>query len=174
MGSTTWLEAQAFLIKIKDEMLARALDTLDMEVKAGRAAINGRLVTAVEQNDSETKMFVLDNIVGNADAIIHRHSQSIEELESSGSLDSKTVERIEELKRFLLAVGKMKMLYDYSVELGSWASELQADTPGDNIESMLLQGITDYRKEILEFVRKNPGDAFDDMEIGIIMSILGG
>ncbi len=174
MGGTTWLEAQAFLIKIKDEMLARALDTLDIEVKAGRAAINGRLVTAVEQNDSETKMFVLDNIVDNADAIIRRHSQSIEELEGSGSVDSRTVERIEELKRFLLAVGKMKMLYDYSIELGSWASELQADTPGNDIEDMLLHGITSYRKEILGFVRKNPGDAFDDTEMGLIAHVLGG
>jgi hypothetical protein len=174
MGGTAWLEAQAFLIKIKDEMLARALDTLDAEIKAGRAAINGRLVTAVEQNDSETRMFVLDNIVDNADAIIRRHSQSIEELEGSGSLDAATVERIEELKRFLLAVGKMKMLYDYSVELGGWASEVSADTPGSSIVGILSYGITDYRKEMLDFMRKNPGDALDDAEMGMIASILSG
>lgn len=173
MGGTAWLEAQAFLVKMKDDMLARALDALEVEVRAGRAAINGRLVTAVEQNDSETKMFVLENIVDNADAIIRRHSQSIEELEGSGSLDGKTVERMDELKKFLLAVGKMKMLYDYSVELGNWASEIRADTPGNGVEGMLSQGITDYRKEILDFVRKNPGDAFDGAEIGVMAAIIG-
>ena len=173
MNDTLWLEAQAFLIKAKDEMLARALDTLDKEIKEGRAAVNGRLVTAVEQNDSETRMFVLENIVENSDSIISRHSANINSLEMDGTAaDSTTVQRIEELKKFLLAVGKMRMLYDYSKELDDWASDMRPDTVGKDEASMLASSLNDYRAEILAFIAKNPEDAFGREDLDIISRAL--
>ncbi|MEM3841381.1 MAG: hypothetical protein QXN59_01655 [Candidatus Micrarchaeaceae archaeon] len=172
MPKTLWLETQALLVKAKDEMLARALETLDAEIKAGRAAINGRLVTAVEQNDSETKMFVLENIIDNADNIISTHYNSISAIEAEGGADSKTVQRIEELKKFLLAIGKMRILYDYSTELGAWASEIGADTSGNSEAEMLAAGLNDYRAEIFNFILKNPGEAFNDIELQTMSSSL--
>ncbi len=121
-----WLLCQDILIRGKEELVSEAIETLDGEMKGKRMDIIGDLVTASEETGGiERKLFIINNIMEHERDIWEKYNASIDALETRPeSMSPKTVERIEELKKFLLAITQISMLMKYSRVLDQWFEDI--------------------------------------------------
>ncbi|MEM0201840.1 MAG: hypothetical protein QXR73_01535 [Candidatus Micrarchaeaceae archaeon] len=152
-----WLYCQDILLSIKEELIAEALDTLDQEIKEKRIDIKGSMVTAQEgSEDIEKKMFVIDNLRHRADEIRDRYKSYMSISESDkAKLEPDFVERLESMRKFLLAVTQVSMLMDYSDIFNEWANDMDHSPKMQSPVDMLASTIgEDGRYDALEFASK--------------------
>lgn len=125
-GLPAWMLCSDLLIKAKNELANEAILSLEREMKAGRIDVKGSVITQPDQQqEGENMLFVINNLVGERDGIHERYDQYIRDLEHDPSkFDGKTAERIESLKKFVLAVDEIYALMHYSAVMGEWADDV--------------------------------------------------
>ncbi len=159
MDSTpAWMLCQDMLLRAKEAFIEEAIETLDKEIEAKRVDVKGNLVTSEEESGSlEKKLFIINNIAASEQEIIDRHTSAIRELERNpGQLTSQTIERIESLKKFLLAVAKISALTEYGAVFEEWADDVGHHTKEASAEKVLKSTISkDSRVGASEFLLKN-------------------
>ncbi len=151
-----WLLCENLLVDIKNELVLEAIDVLHGEIKEGRIEVNGGLVTASEGKEGiEKDLFIINKIVENGKATTEKFMEYIREKEGNSSeLDEYAVHRIEDMKRFLIAVGKISYLMELSVVFNAWVDdagrEARITDPVEILERTVLEN--KERLPALEFV----------------------
>jgi uncharacterized membrane protein len=151
-----WLICENLLVDIKNELVLEAIDVLHQEIKEGRIGVNGGLVTASEgKEEIEKDLFIINKIIESRDDTTKKFMEYIREKESDSSeLDEYTVKRIEDMKRFLIAVGKISYLMELSVVFNVWVDdagrEARTTDPVEILERTMLEKAE--RLAALEFV----------------------
>jgi hypothetical protein len=124
-GAKAWLICEDMLTRIKDELVLEAIDILEAERKSGRVGISGYVPVMPEKGpELEENLFLINKILENTNSILDRLAGYEKELVNGSGAESATVERAEELRRFLMAVNAMEMLMDMSRVFGSWAEDM--------------------------------------------------
>ncbi|MCL5099554.1 MAG: hypothetical protein M1158_00290 [Candidatus Marsarchaeota archaeon] len=151
-----WILCSDLLIKLKNELANEAIAVLEGEIKAGRISIGGSVITQPdEQSDGENKLFVVNNLINDRVAMHEKYDFLIAEFESNPSkFDGKTAERMEGLKKFVLAVDEMRMLMAYSQMMDRWAEETTHHVRENSISEIIRATMQDDagRREALRFV----------------------
>ena len=171
-----WLSCQDIFSRAQEEMISLAIEALDVEIAAKRMKIEGKLVSADEAtNEVEKKLFVINNIINNEQGIYEKYNSSISRLENNPQeLTSDVVERIDELKRFLLAVGMITMLMRYSKIFRNWQDDVGHYFKEKNPVLIIKKTLTENRVEALKFIieSKRIQGLFGENEIEIMMAAL--
>jgi hypothetical protein len=171
-----WLLCQDICARAQEELTSQAIETLDREIEAKRLKIDGHLVTADEgTNEIEKKLFVIGKIVDGEQEIYNNYMGMISKLENSeNELTGKLVERIEELKRFLLAVSTISILMRYSKLFRNWFEDIGHHFKENSAENILFKTMNPSRLEALEFITKNKRIIFENLfsenELNIMMN----
>ena len=115
-GVPAWILCNDLLIKLKNELANEAILAAEREIKEGRMDVKGSVITQPDQqSEGENLLFVVNNLIGERDGIHERYDPYIKELQDNPSkFDSKTAQRIESLRKFLLAVDEIYTLMHYS------------------------------------------------------------
>ena len=176
-GMPAWMLCQDLLLRMKEACISEAIETLDNEVKNKRMKIEGDLVTAEEQSGAlEKNLFIIKNITEHEGEMIDRYSNSIREMSSGEHInDPRIVERIEELKKAILAIVKIATLSRYSSLFEEWMDDVGYHTKEQKIEDVLSATLQHgSRAEALEFFVKNKklSSGFTQEEIDALVKAL--
>ena len=157
LGIPAWIVCEDLLVKVKAELANEAIITLQNEVKAARMKIEGRLVSDAEAgNDAERDLFVANEIAAESGKMLQGYSDYIKSMEAHRDrLTSEEVERMENSKRLMLAVGEISMLMGYRAAVEEWILEIEGiPTLNDPVELLAstIRDSKDERFHILEFI----------------------
>ncbi len=152
-----WIKAQDLLTKLKYEFANRAISLLYDEIKAGRVNFKGTLVTDPDKSDENEKYtFMISHLVEERSKIHEMYDGYLEDI--NNIKDPNTLNRIEGLKKFVLAVDTISVLEDYKREMDDWILDaslsITDEDPSDIIYNTLLN--SPKRQEIAEFSITNP------------------
>ncbi len=145
-GVPAWILCNDLLIKLKNELANEAILAAEREIKEGRMDVKGSVITQPDrQSEGENLLFVVNNLIGERDGIHERYDPYIKELQDNPSkFDSKTAQRIESLRKFLLAVDEIYTLMHYSGVMGAWADDasmqVREKDPSAILEKTLASG----------------------------------
>jgi hypothetical protein len=151
-----WILCNDLLIRLKNELANEAIAVLEREIKAGHIKINGSVVTQPdEQSEGENKLFVVNNLVNDRKTMHERYDFLIAEFEANPSkFDGAVAERMEGLKKFVLAVDEIAMLMNYSKVMDEWAEDVAHHIKESSISEIIRAtvGSVPERREVLQFV----------------------
>ncbi len=156
------------LERAREEMVSEAVRTLEMEEKAGRVSVAGRMVAAREgMEDAERKLFVIGNIADHMEEISGAYYGYVER---AGDAAAAGAARIDDFGRFVLAASKIAMLVWYSRTLGDWIEDVSMHIKERTVMEVLEGTLgSEGRLEVLEFVISGKETLFkgifDDKEL---------
>ncbi len=175
MSVAAWMQCEDMLNKIREELILEAVDTLHAEAAAGRIDIKGNVVTTPDKSgDLERDMFVINNLLEHESEMREKYTMYITEKESSGELDAYAVGRIEELKKFLLALTEITTLMHYSHQVNAWIEDARKLSSMDDPVKIIAATMAhnEPRIELLAFVLKRKAfvkeEVLTDEERGIL------
>ncbi len=124
-GLPAWMLCNDLLIKVKNELANEAIIALEREMKAGRIDVRGSVIAQPDQQqDGENKLFVINNLITERDGIHERYDQYVKDFDENPSkFDGSAAERIEALKKFMLAVDEIYTFMHYSKVMADWADD---------------------------------------------------
>ncbi len=176
-GIKPWLIAQDIFTKVKDELVLEAIDVLHEQVNKKRISIEGHTVTLPEQpSDLDRDLFIVNNILKEADGIRSQYSEYMNKAAGSGSSDPQVVERTEELKKMLLAVSEIEMLMSMSAAANEMVSSVsmyvnESDT-ANVIAKAAAEGHDGSRADLMDYIHNSArfakAEVFDSEEQAII------
>ncbi|MDE1865482.1 MAG: hypothetical protein KGH94_02495 [Candidatus Micrarchaeota archaeon] len=180
-GTPAWMVCVDILNKAKRELVTQAIETLEAEIDAKRMDIKGSLINVPDQpSDAEMKLFVVGQILDNAEQMRQRYGDYIKAVHSMGSsAKSADVEGAERARLFLMAVEKIETLIRYSKELDSWINDASMEV-GIRDPALILKrtSASPRRKELINFLSKNKKmqkeGTFSGEEIRVINSASSG
>ena len=150
-----WIAAHDLLIKLKDELSSRAIALLHKEEGEGRIKISGALMSTPDKNaENENDMFILNNITAKIDEM---HAQYEGYLNSDQEKDPALIKRIEDLRKFLMAMDSINILVEYSKAMDPWIDEAAVEIKSESAAQIIADTAskdTD-RAEILNYICKN-------------------
>ena len=116
-----WMLAQEILTKIKNELVLEAIDLLHKEIKENRVEINGQTIKLPDKStEFETDMFIIKQLIEKENEIISTYSEFIRKFDVESKNSAQFVERIEELRKFLMSVSSIKILMNFSKTVDLW------------------------------------------------------
>ncbi len=153
-----WMVCVDLLNKAKRELVTQAIETLEGEIEAKRIDIKGNLISVPDQpSDAEMKLFVVGQILENAEQMRQRYGEYIKNIQSKGpNATSMEVESAERARLFLMAVEKIEILMRYSRQLDAWINDASMKVGIGNPILVLKETATsEERKELLNFLKAN-------------------
>lgn len=156
-GIPAWMVCVDMLNKAKRELVTQAIETLEREIEAKRIDIKGNLITVPDQpSDAEMKVFVLGQIMDNAEQMRERYGAYIKSVHEKGKeATSQEMEAADRARLFLMAVEKMEILVNYSRQIDPWINDASMKVDLDDPSRIFRETCVGHRKEILEFIIKN-------------------
>lgn len=147
-----WIIAQDLLTRARNGFIIRALEVYRSEMKGKSVSLEGELVHMPDEHrEDDEDLFVITKLSEQRDEVGRRYHKYIDECLSSG--DAQKIIAGDRARKFLLALGHVIMLMDYSAILGDWtdaASTLVKS--GDAVEIIAKTANTVSRLEVLEFI----------------------
>lgn len=117
-----WMLCDEILTKAKDEMILEAIDILHEEINQHRVTIEGYTPILLDRSEEmERDLFLLKNLLSRREEIRQNYKRYTEEKEHK---DPALVMRIEELKKFLMAVDGIDLLMKMSHVFETWSEEM--------------------------------------------------
>jgi hypothetical protein len=157
-GTPAWIVCVDILNKAKRELVTQAIETLEKEIDAKRIDIKGNLITVPDQpSDAEMKLFVVGQIMTNAEEMRHKYGDYIKSVQTKGKdITASEIESAERARLFLMAIDKIEILMNYSRQLDAWMNDasMKVDLL-DPSEILKSTSTTDERKELLRFLKTN-------------------
>jgi hypothetical protein len=158
-----WIVAQDLLVKAKDALRILALEIYRNEIKGKSVALEGKLVHLPdEHNEDEEDLFVVGKLVEDRDRIGRIYQEYI--IASAGSRDPERIITAERARKFLIALGHLLAVVDYSDIFDDWIEdagmlirkespvEVIADSSGEDGRADALRFLVGDRKFLLERV----------------------
>jgi len=159
-GIKPWLIAQDMFTKVKDELVLEAIDVLHEQVNKKRIAIEGHTVTMPEQPaDFDRDLFIVNNILAEADSIRSQYSDYMEKYSNGGSTDAKLIERVEELKKTLMAVSEIEMLMGLSSAANEMVNDVSMHVSESDAAEVIAKAVADAhggrKAELMDYIRSS-------------------
>jgi hypothetical protein len=174
-GIPAWMVCVDMLNKAKRELVTQAIETLEKEIDAKRIDIKGNLISVPDQpSDAEMKLFVVGQILDNAEQMRQRYGNYIKDAQSKGASASPAeVEGAERARLFLMAVEKIEILMRYSRQLDAWINDASMKVDlADPVRVLRETADSEERHELLGFLKTNKAmreeETFSDKERKII------
>ncbi len=118
-----WIACQDLLLRIKAEIAMEAIDSLHAELEAKRLDFKGTLpVQEGESAEHKRDMLMIANIMENWEEMDSTYTKFIKDGEVSS--DPAVVARVEELRRLLLSLSKIRYLMLMVDCMGEWLLEI--------------------------------------------------
>ncbi|MEM3839247.1 MAG: hypothetical protein QXF01_01570 [Candidatus Micrarchaeaceae archaeon] len=178
-GVPAWLLCEDMLTRVKDELVLEAIDILKKEMSEGRININGYVAVLPEKSQElEQDLFVLNNLISNANEIRQQYREYLEKEKRGEITDPGVIARGEGLKKFLMAVDAIELLMHTSRIYGMWADDVGVYSSfADPVAIMVKSGMLDEgRTEALELVLSSKAfalsEALDIDEMQILRNTL--
>ncbi|MEM0201054.1 MAG: hypothetical protein QXD23_01480 [Candidatus Micrarchaeaceae archaeon] len=152
-----WMIAQEILIKAKNELILEAIDTLHKEVKENRLQINGNVIKLPDKSSEiEMDMLIINNLLEQEQQIVKNYGKFIKEKEDSEK-DPLIVERINELKKFLMSVTQIKILMNFAKTIDEWVLDFANSMNINNVPKIISETAKRNveRIELLSFIIDN-------------------
>ena len=153
-----WMVCVDRLNNAKHELVTQAIETLDREVAAKRIDIRGSLINVPDRpRDVEMKLFVLGQMLKDADRVRDRYGSFITGVHAKGAgATAQEVEGAERARLFLMASEKIGILMRYSRQIDAWINDVSMKVSMDNSAAILGETANSAeRKELLAFMRDN-------------------
>jgi len=157
-GIPAWMVCVDILNKSKRELVTQAVETLESEVEAKRMDIKGSMVAVPDQSsDDEMKLFVIGQVLRNADQMRERYGGYIKEVHTKGpNATPQEVESAERARLLLMAVEKIEILVGYSRQLDAWINDASMEVAAkDPVEIFSKTSNSAERAELLGFILRN-------------------
>ncbi len=152
-----WIDCEAMLVKMREELLDAAIKILNKEIEAGHIKVNGSaLFSSEESSDVEQAMYLINNLIDDSGRLHKEYNDYL--MKSEGKkLDEASAKKFEELQKFVLAVEQINMLMDYSNVLSSWAEVANKLIRARGNEEILKLTVAsnEERRSVLEFFVNN-------------------
>lgn len=158
-GIPAWMVCVDLLNKAKRELVTEAMDTLDAEVAAKRMDIKGNMITVPDQpSEDEMKLFVIGQILTNADQMRERYGSYIKDIHTKGAKATPAeIEAADRARLLLMAVEKIEILVNYSRMLDAWINDASLEVAIKEPSGILSKTSAAHgRAEILSFILRNP------------------
>ncbi len=169
-----WMIAQELLVKAKNELILEAVDTLHVEIKEKRLEINGNVIKLPEKSSEiEMDMLIINNLLEQETKIVENYGKFIKERESSEK-DPLMIERINELKKFLMSVTQIKILMNFAKTIDEWILDFGTAMKIDDSVKIIAETAKKNveRIEVLSFILDNKkfyeNEALSKEEIEIV------
>ena len=169
-----WMLCQEILIKAKNELILEAIDALHRETDAKRIDVKGYTLKIEGKNsDVDRDMFIINNLLAQEEDIRGRYAESIARAENGHEKNPAIIERISELKKFLLSLTEIHMTMKYAKVLDRWVPDIGSAAMLDDPAKILSETAkkNTERIDVLEFVindrafMKNEGLSNEEMEL---------
>jgi hypothetical protein len=153
-----WMMCQEILVKAKNELILEAVDALHREVAAKRMEVNGDIVRIEgKDNDVDKDLFVINNLMQQEPQIREQYGEYIAKAERGAISDPSTLERVEELKKFLMSLSEIHLLMKFARVFDQWVLDFEGTADLKNPDEMIAATAKRNadRIDALEFVLKN-------------------
>ena len=173
----SWIACEDLLVKMREELIDRAIKLLNREIEAGHIAVNGSTLFSSEANaDVEEAMYLINNLIDDSGRLHKEYSEYIEK-NNGKKLSDAEAKKFGELQKFVLSVEQLNMLMEYARVLSSWADAAGKMIEGKDTEDILRKTIDkeEMRKTVLEFFINDSECRvlLSSKEIEAIKSVLG-
>ncbi len=173
----SWIACEDLLVKMREELIDRAIKLLNREIEAGHIAVNGSTLFSSEANaDVEEAMYLINNLIDDSGRLHKEYSEYIEK-NNGKKLSDAEAKKFGELQKFVLSVEQLNMLMEYARVLSSWADAAGKMIEGKDTEDILRKTVDkeELRKTVLEFFINDSECRvlLSSKEIEAIKSVLG-
>lgn len=178
-GFPAWMLAQALVIKAKNVLFDEAINLLYKEIDEKRMALTGKFlpIDPEKSGEMEQGLFLVQQLLEKKDAIIKDFDSSIRKLENEAK-DENDVKRLDDTKRFLIAIEKIALFASYAGVFGEWFDSVSAMANANSASAILVEtsrGIP-HRIEALRFLIDSKlvydKELFDDDERDIVIKAI--
>lgn len=152
-----WMLCEDLITRMKDELVLEAIDILHEEMKANRIDISGYVSLLPDKpNEMQRDMYIINNLVQRQPEIMEQYRPFLES--GAKETDPQKVERIEELKKFMLSVQAISTLMRLSSVASMWADDTgKYSALGDQAQIIArTASMAEDRLEVLDFVLTSP------------------
>ena len=120
----TWIQCQELLVKCKNELILEAIDALHREIAANRMEVNGEIVKIEgKANDVDKDLFIISNLLKQESGIREQYGKYISDAEQGRISDPAMMERVQELRKFLLSLTEIHLLMRFARSFDEWMSD---------------------------------------------------
>lgn len=173
----SWIACEDLLVKMREELIDRAIKLLNREIESGHIAVNGSTLFSSEANaDVEEAMYLINNLIDDSGRLHKEYSEYIEK-NNGKKLSDAEAKKFGELQKFVLSVEQLNMLMEYARVLSSWADAAGKMIEGKDTEDILRNTVDkeELRKTVLEFFINDSECRvlLSSKEIEAIKSVLG-
>lgn len=173
----SWIACEDLLVKMREELIDRAIKLLNREIESGHIAVNGSTLFSSEANaDVEEAMYLINNLIDDSGRLHKEYSEYIEK-NNGKKLSDAEAKKFGELQKFVLSVEQLNMLMEYARVLSSWADAAGKMIEGKDTEDILRNTVDkeELRKTVLEFFINDSECRvlLSNKEIEAIKSVLG-
>lgn len=154
-----WILCMDLLIKVKNELIAEAMELLHREMEAKRISMQGSFMPMSEgESEAERDMFLIQNLLAQEHEIMGKYGTYLVEMPKREKIDEDKIRSADELRKFLMALNRMSRLMRYSRIFDEWASDASYEVRQASVSSILEKTIAVHgssRREALEFAMKD-------------------
>lgn len=152
-----WIEAEDLLVKMREELMDRAIKLLNNEIEAGHIQVNGNALFSSEASaDVENAVYLINNLIDDSGTLHQRYNEYLSKNEGK-RLSEAEAKKFDELQKFVLSVEQLAMLMEYSRVLSSWADDASKNVNLKSVVSILKITIDkdEQRRTVVEFFTNN-------------------
>lgn len=151
------MTCDAIISKMRDELLSRAISVMHEQIEKKRISLEGNVpAMSGEASEKEKDAFLLAQIVKEHENMERQFGQYIEQ----AKIGQDSLQRIDELQRFLLELRQIVMLNDYSKTCESWMADAEKELKEQDAVRILSKTLAKgdgKRKDVLAFVIRDKG-----------------
>ena len=151
-----WMTAQALVIKAKNVLTEEAIEVLYKEIEEKRMAISGTFmpIELEKSGEMEQGLFLIRHLMDERENLERSFNEFLKAAEA-GPIDATARKRIEEAKKFLVAVARIDTLTRYGMVFDSWfgdASTLVKEKDPASILAKTAGAADTHRAEALDYL----------------------
>ncbi len=144
------IECIDLLVRVKEAIIAMAIDTLHKELESKRIEINDKNLKIPERiADPNSYLYIINSITSNEAEMARKYEAGIAEIEKSG--DREKAARIDELRKSLMAIRQISILSMYWKIMDPWIQEIGASARGESASELIIHSIDSERAEAIKF-----------------------
>ncbi len=157
-GIPAWMTAQALVIKAKNVLTEAAIDLLYKEIEAKRMSISGTFmpIELEKSGEMEQGLFLIRHLMeerANLEASFGRFIEMAEK--DTKRFDATAMKRVEEAKKFLVAVATIDTLTKYGMVFDEWfedVSSLVNEKDPAEVIAKTAGDVKSHRAEALDYL----------------------
>lgn len=119
-----WMIAEEILSKAERILMESALELLRSQIKSGTIKVDGTFAPSSEAGgEAERDLFLMEKLIADKENLYHRYQNLVSSVESGKERDMHIVERMEEIKKFLLSVSQISLTAKNAKVFREWFSD---------------------------------------------------